>query len=153
MQASQNELRQSRARSISIDLSSTYRDSPKKENDEAKDFDREDYNYLAYIHNQSKHEIPAEPINTMYSLPKKFHLDDLSETLTPYGPICTSKSNISKEDIYDNHNSCKNLEEEHPHHNLINLNIKTRTPTNNFNSREEMERFFMNERTHYAAYH
>ena len=63
--------------------------------------------------------------------PKKFVLDEISDTLTPYGPIDTNESNGNMDEIS---NSCYNADQDAfyeqllQNSNLVNLQIKTRTP-------------------------
>ena len=38
-------------------------------------------------------------MNQRMSVPKRFVLDEISDTLTPYGPIDTNESNINIEDL------------------------------------------------------
>ena len=72
-------------------------------------------------------------------MPKRFVLDEISYTLTPYGPIDTNESERNIEE--DSHND-QEYEKLLKNENLVNLQIKTRTPTNLTGTKYDSRQFF-----------
>ena len=82
-------------------------------------------------------------------MPRRYVLDEISDTLTPYGPIDTNESNCNIEEFIHIDNS-QNADAEQDaqyekllqNNSLVNLQIKTRTPTNLNGKEYNSKQFF-----------